>query len=146
MEKFRNEFAKGSVQVRGSLVPIRCGLFIDKSRSEFENSQQNFTTTSGAFRSTTPVTFVTSCDTTKMIIVVAMFSGIRDDGRTYESSNHSDSNEESTTGHENHFLPHPSPSSSHSEFTNFDNMTIPLPYHQRVQRLQWSQDQAILLR
>ena len=77
---------------------------------------------SGPFQSTTPVTFVTSCDPTKMIIVVAMFSDIRDDGRTYESSNHSDSNDESTTGHENHFLPHPSPSSSHSEFTNFDNI------------------------
>ena len=42
-----------------SLVPIRCGLFIDKSLAEFENPQQNCTTTSGAFRSTTPVTL---CD------------------------------------------------------------------------------------
>ena len=54
----------------------------------------------------------------KIIIVVAMFSDIREDGRSYESSNHSDSNDENTTGHENHFLPRP----SSSEFTDFDNI------------------------
>ena len=42
-----------------SLVPIHCGSFIDKILAEFENPQQNCTTTSGAFRSTTPVTL---CD------------------------------------------------------------------------------------
>ena len=45
--------------IHSSLVPIRCGLFIDKILAEFENPQQNCTTTSGAFRSTTPVTL---CD------------------------------------------------------------------------------------
>ena len=44
-----------------------------------------------------------------------------EDGRSYESSNHSDSNNESTIDHENHFLPHPSPFSS-SSFTNIDNI------------------------
>ena len=57
-----------------------------------------------------------------MIIVVAMFSDIHEDGRSYESSNHSDSNDESTVDHENHFIPHPPPSSSSSSFTNIDNI------------------------
>ena len=56
-------------------------------------------------------------------IVIAMFSDIHEDGRSYESSNQSDSNDESTIDHENHFLPHPSPSSSSSSsFTNIDNI------------------------
>ena len=59
-----------------------------------------------------------------MIIVIAMFSDIHEDGRSYESSDHSDSNDESTIDHENHFLPHrnPSSSSSSSSFTNIDNI------------------------
>ena len=56
----------------------------------------------------------------KIIIIATMFSDIHKDGRLYESSNHPDSNDESTTGtHENHF----SPRSSSSMFTTPDNPT-----------------------
>ena len=42
-----------------SLVPIRCGLFIDSVVRSLKTHRRTSTTTSGAFRSRTPVTF---CD------------------------------------------------------------------------------------
>ena len=47
-----------------------------------------------------------------------MFSDIREDGKSYETSSDSDSNDESTSFHENNFL---RPSST---FTDFDMSNI----------------------
>jgi hypothetical protein len=54
----------------------------------------------------------------QLIIVFTMFSDIREDGRSYESSSNSDLNDESTTHHENPFL-QPTYTS-----TNFDITSI----------------------
>ena len=58
-QALKKNFESSEVIEKSSLVPIRCGLFIDSVVRSLKTHRRTSTTTSGAFRSRTPVTF---CD------------------------------------------------------------------------------------
>ena len=86
-----------------SLVPIRCGLFIDICRSEFENSPQKLHHNVWCISVENTCNILWQAVTSLFIITFTMFSDIHEDVRSYESSIDSDTNDESTFHGENHF-------------------------------------------